>query len=903
MAIQIKISTGLAGLDNIIDSLRPGDNVVWQTDSLDDYRRMAEPFFRQARLENRKMVYVCFGSREPVFEGAPDIITYQIEPGKGFESFASEVHNMAIAEGRKTFYVFDVLSDLLKYWYADSMIGNFFKVTCPLLYELDTIAYFAILRNTHTNSTIAGIRETTQLLLDLYRVKDKTYIHPIKVWQRYSATMFFPHLLNEKDESAACITASSEAAELFSTIHPGESRPDHWKTILNDARIALDNTNAFTQAQLPQTAETVVRTARQIEPAIHDSNISALNEIKDQLMHMIIGSESRIYSLCDKYFTLNDVLSIASRVIGTGLIGGKSVGMLLAGKILEAEGNGRFAPLMEQHDSFYLGTDIFYSYIVENGWWRLRVKQKTKEGYYEYAPDLRENLKHGRFPKDVEEQFIQILGYFGQSPIILRSSSLLEDNFGNAFAGKYDSIFCANQGTPEERFEAFEQAIRNIYASTMNEDALEYRINRGLRDHDEQMAILIQRVSGDHYGEYFFPHIAGVGYSSNLYVWDKSSSKDAGMLRLVFGLGTRAVDRTVGDYARIVRLDDPLQLPPVNYEDRKKYSQHMVDLLSLRENTLTCRDLEDVMALDIKTDKSLFANPDHETAARLQEPGGSFRGFVPYILDFKKLLGSTQFPSFMRDMLALLSSVYEYPVDIEFTANFTKDSAFKINLLQCRPLQTKGLGKAIRLPEQNDDAEFFFISKGNFMGGNIRLPIDYVVYVDTEAYTALDESSKYSVARLIGLINKELGSNSTDGSCSISSGNKKDNILLAGPGRWGTTTPALGIPVHFAEISKMSVICEIASKEKGFTPELSYGSHFFQDIVEFGIFYAAIFDGDAGVKFNPRFVTDEPNILGDLICFGGDPVLRNTIHVVKTDKLELFSDIITQTVICQSVDK
>jgi phosphoenolpyruvate synthase/pyruvate phosphate dikinase len=158
--------------------------------------------------------------------------------------------------------------------------------------------------------------------------------------------------------------------------------------------------------------------------------------------------------------------------VGTGLIGGKSVGMLTARKILARDGKDRFAPYLEPHDSFYLGADVFYTYIVQNGWWNLRTEQKSPEGYYKYAPELKEKLLHGKFPKDIKEQFVQMLEYFGQSPIIVRSSSLLEDNFGNAFAGKYESVFCANQGTPEERYDAFEQAVRIVYASTMNEYAL-----------------------------------------------------------------------------------------------------------------------------------------------------------------------------------------------------------------------------------------------------------------------------------------------------------------------------------------------------------------------------------------------------------------------------------------------
>jgi hypothetical protein len=114
------------------------------------------------------------------------------------------------------------------------MLGNFFKATCPYLYELDTVAYFAIKRNHHTYSTIAGIRETTQLLLDLYQINNKTYIHPLKVWQRYSPTMFFPHFI--QDQEAVCITSSSDASELFNSINRSEMRLDYWNTIFNNAK-------------------------------------------------------------------------------------------------------------------------------------------------------------------------------------------------------------------------------------------------------------------------------------------------------------------------------------------------------------------------------------------------------------------------------------------------------------------------------------------------------------------------------------------------------------------------------------------------------------------------------------------------------------------------------------------
>jgi len=848
MEIRDKVSTGLTGFDQMIDKLRIGDNVVWQVDSISDYKEMVIPYVNQAKLDKRNIVYVRFGLHEPILSD-PDVKIYNVDAKNGFESFATAVHNLIENEGRKTFYVFDCLTDLLEYWYSDLMLGNFFKVTCPFLYELDTIAYFAIKRNVHTYSTIAGIRDTTQLLLDLYKVNGKCYIHPLKVWKRYSSTMFFPHRI--EGQEAICITGSSESTELFSSINRRGEIIDNWDVVLNKAADLLS--------------------------APYEEQEKA----KRLLMSMIIGTETRMFDLCDKYFTLKDILRIASREIGTGFIGGKSVGMLIARKILKTEYGEQIEPYMEPHDSYYLGSDIFYTYIVQNGCWELRIKQKTKEGYFKYAKELQEKILNGRFPENIQEKFIELLEYFGQSPIIVRSSSLLEDNFGNAFAGKYESVFCVNQGTPEERYAAFAQAVRTVYASTMNEDALAYRLNRGLADKDEQMAILVQRVSGDNYNKDYYPHIAGVGNSSNLYVWDENIDMNAGMLRMVFGLGTRAVDRTVGDYAKIVSLDNPLRIPPINYKDQKKFSQHYVDVLSLEQNKLITKSIDELISNDIKADKELFATIDQQALARMRELGLD-SSQAPYILDFKKLLGKTKFPTLMRDILATLSKVYNYPVDIEFTANFKSDNSFKINLLQCRPLQTRGLGKPVKVPELTDKKDCFIYTKGPFIGGNVRLPVDFAVFIDAKAYLALNESGKYSVARQVGLINTAL---------------KGKNAMLIGPGRWGTTTPSLGVPVHFSELCNMSVICEVASSETGFMPELSYGSHFFQDLVETGIFYVAVFDGHNDVIYNPEYILKKENILETLLPQSSQ--YKDIIRIVKTDGMEIFSDIVTQTLLCR----
>jgi len=843
MSLDRRVSTGMPGLDQAIDLLRLGDNVVWQVQSIDDYLKVLRPYIKQAKQDGRRLVYFRFGNHAPLMADSEPSITYNFDTSEGFELFALKVHDIIAKEGLKAFYVFDSLSDLLESWCSDMMVGNFFRITCPFLFVLDTIAYFALIRGAHTHDTIARIRETTQLLLDVYNVDDKFYIHPLKVWERYSPTMFFPHLID--GDKAISITSSADAATLFSRVSRGGQPRDHWHITFDHARSFL----------------------------ARDEN--SQEEMKKLLAGWIIGKELRITSLVMKYFTLRDILDIAEREIGTGFIGGKSVGMLLARKILEKDAGDVIRNHWEPHDSYYLGSDIFYTFIVHNGLWDLRIKQKTTEGYFTVAKELQEKMLQGKFPVNIMEQFIQMLEHYGQAPIIVRSSSLREDNFGNAFAGKYESVFCANQGTPEERYAAFENAVRTVYASTMNDDALAYRQRRGLTNQDEQMAILVQRVSGNHYGDLFFPHIAGVGNSTNLYVWDKSMNPEAGMLRVVFGLGTRAVDRVSGDYAKIVPLDCPNKGPPVSYGDEKKFSQHKADVLDLSNNKLTEASLEKLADGDLKTDKEIFFTTDTEAINRMRELRINSAS-TPRIPDFKKLLNETGFPDFVRSALSTLRTAYNYPVDIEFTANFTPDGEFRFNLLQCRPLQTKGIGRVMEAPQPKNE-HIFFSSTGDFMGGNVRLHFDYVVFVKATEYLELGDQDKYQAARTIGFINQKL---------------KDKTVLLMGPGRWGTTTPSLGVPVNFSELCNMAALCEVSYLKAGIVPELSFGSHFFQDIVESDIFYAAVFDGEPGIVFCPDQILSKNNLFAEILP--EEKKWESVIHIAQTPDLILHSDITNQ---------
>lgn len=803
------VSTGIPGLDAVLDYLRWGDNVVWQVESIQDYQHFVIPLVNQALSEKRKIVYIRFAHHSPVVDESI-VKTYRLNPQAGFEAFLSRVYEIATQEGAHTILVFDSLSDLLYAWATDLMIGNFFRIICPYLYRLRATAYFAIIRDRNSHHTMMRIRNTTQLLLNVYRQEDQYYVHPLKVSERYSPTLFLPHLMVNNDMIP--ITNSYEIANLFARFqYSGDAgrKLDYW--------------------------DRVILKAQELQDRIYSGEAVAADKIDEtvaMLCQMMIGRETRIADLAHQYFSLRDLLYIRSRLIGTGMIGGKAVGMLLARNILRHSSDRDWNLVLEPHDSFFVGSDVYYTYLIENDCWNLILEQRKPENYLSLAAELRQRILDGVLPETIREHFTEVMDYFGQSPIIVRSSSLLEDDFGHAFAGKYESLFCVNQGNPQERCRHLEHAIKSVYASTMNKDALTYRRQKGMDQCHEQMPLLIQRVSGSYQGRYFFPAMAGVALSHNLYVWRKGMDQNAGMMRLVAGLGTRAVARSGSDYTRMVALDQPLLRPESAWNDVRSFSQHQIDLLDTVENQLVTVTTNTLGALHPEPEFwRLVAEEDHEL--EYNRPGPK-----RWVLTFSRVLGNTSFPQTIREMLNTLERAYNHPVDIEFTVNLSHDT-LKINLLQCRPLSTWDEHQSHLQTPPIIPGNVVFASQGNCMGGNTSHLIQRVIMIDSEAYAQLHEADKHLVARWVGRLNRDCQSHSL-------------TAMLMGPGRWGSSIPSLGVPVSFAEICNFTVLVEIAGQ--GYLPEVSFGTHFFQDLVENRISYVALYPGQDGAFFDPKML-------------------------------------------------
>ena len=639
-----KIKSGLPGMDELLNYIRMGDNVVWSVADLEDFKFFAIPFAEQAIRDGRNLIYMRFADHEPLLTPRPGLKICEFDPDKGFEAFTVDIHDRITEEGKDAFYVFDSLSSLQSVWYTDLMMGNFFRVTCPYLFQLDTVAYFPLLRGRHSFEAVARIRDTTQLLLDVYR-GGRIYLHPLKVWNRYSTKMFLPH---------SCSLQQGEEYR-FETVDGGVAMSRYYQLVEEEEEKNQDQNydshdRFFSLAKL-------------------DYQRGIFNgETERQIIESTLTKDRRLQEMIRKYFRPRDYFQLRDRMVGSGSLGGKACGMLLARKIIHTE-LPEYRKYFEPHDSFYIGSDVFYTYIVSNNCWETRIGQRTEEGYFTKAEALKDALLSGTFPPDIRE--------------------------------------------------------KNELTETEIDSMLE-----------------------------------------NLPLWYKKA----------------VMERDYEAEAALKRMNRPRQV---------------------------------------------------------------------WFTTCQGLLENREFTELMQKMLKTLGRVYSNPVDIEYTVNLDEQGAFVVNLLQCRPLYTGGRGTVTEIPELSEK-NIFFRLKDSAMGNSVKEKIDVVVQIDARAYYEYPYALKPQAAEAVGAINTYYKG-------------KKKHILLMTPGRVGTSSPELGVPVSFAQISGFCGICEVSDNRAGYMPELSYGSHMFQDLVEAGIFYCALWGDERTVKYNEAFFGDLENLF-PVIC-------------------------------------
>lgn len=577
------------------------------------------------------------------------------------------------------------------------------------------------------------------------------------------------------------------------------------------------------------------------------------------LIRTMISDQLKYIKIARQWFTVEDLREISRRKIGGGKIGGKAAGMLLAMRILKETAPPEIRDRFRLPNSFYLGSDVYYNFMSLNdlGGWNGQ-KYKTEEQMREDFPLLCEEFYKGKFPPEVIENLERVLTEAESRPLIVRSSSLLEDNFGTSFAGKYESIFLPNQGSHADRLSALTQAISKIYASVMNPDALIYRHTKELADYDERIGILIQIVEGEQVGKYYFPHAAGVAFSRNLFRWSPQIKQDEGFLRLVFGLGTRAVDMLADDYPRLVALSHPRLHSSSDVRTIKRYSQQSLDAINLETNQFATVPIHDVLNADYDPLRYIAQVEQEGYLAPIRSRLISTEKLV---ITFDGLLSRTPFSASMRTALKLLETHYGSPVDTEFTVDILNPDTqpdVRITILQCRPQSHIQESNEVQIPADLDTKDIIFSSQTMVPQGAVN-DIAYVLFVPSEGYFSLEsQAERTQLERAIGQLNSAL---------------KGQTFIAVGPGRWGTSTPDLGVHVAYSDIYNSRALVELAGEEVGASPEPSFGTHFFQDLMEANIYPLGVFLDEEGTIFKREFFYSTPNRLSEFISIDNPRVV------------------------------
>jgi len=551
-----------------------------------------------------------------------------------------------------------------------------------------------------------------------------------------------------------------------------------------------------------------------------------LNDFHDLLQQMIYGAESH------------------------GRLGGKSAGLFLASQILKkANDSANLLGKVKIPKTWYITSDILLTFMHYNDLDDV-VEQKYKEinQVRQEYPHIVQMFKRSRFPEDIVKGLSVALDDFGESPLIVRSSSLLEDRWGAAFSGKYKSLFIANQGSKDARLEALMDAIAEVYASTFGPDPIEYRTERNLIDFGEEMGIMIQAVVGRRIGRYYLPSYAGVAFSRNEFRWSPRIKRNDGLLRIVPGIGTRAVDRLSDDYPVLIAPGQPALRVNATVDEVLRYAPRHVDVINLSTNSFETIPVEELLqehGADIAGLDQMVSvlTPDR----MLKAPGIHLDPKVDdLVITFEGLVSRTPFVAMVRSLLQVLEEKLGTPIDIEFASD--GDDFY---LLQCRPQSHGPMMAPAPIPKDIPQDRVVFSATRHVSNGRTS-DITHIVYVDPQKYTLLpDLGDLMAVGRAVSQLNKLL---------------PRRQFILMGPGRWGSRGDIkLGVNVTYSDINNTAALIEIARKTGGYVPDLSFGTHFFQDLVEARIHYLPLYPDDDGTAFNENFLTHSPNLLPQVL--------------------------------------
>jgi CheY-like chemotaxis protein len=512
--------------------------------------------------------------------------------------------------------------------------------------------------------------------------------------------------------------------------------------------------------------------------------------------------------------------------IGKGSLGGKARGLAFVANLLQrlpvVHKKFKDINIFVPH-TLVITTEGFDIFVEEND-----LKELAKSD----APDeeIAKAFRNAKFPQWIAEDLKAYLSRI-KYPLAIRSSSLLEDAQFRAYAGLYRTYMLPNDDPNiDTRLKQLISAIKLVYASTYFQDPKAFSKRVGHRTEEEKMAVIIQQLIGERYGDYFYPTMSGVAQSHNYYPYAKMKPEE-GITTVALGLG-----KTVMEGEKALRFSPkyPQLLPQRStVEDILENSQQLFYALKMgsehaepgihEDANLAKRDISDA---DEEAPVKLLASTYIPDEHRIRD-SAHMEGYR--ILTFAQVLKYGQFPlaEVLSEVLALGQEGMGCPVELEFSMNMPQDSERKpeFAFLQLRPMTARA--ELLQVEISDDEISRAFCFSSHALGNTETNDIADIIYVKPDDF---DPARTQQIAREIGELNSRLMSESR-------------KYLLIGPGRWGSADRWLGIPVSWAEICGVGAMVEMASSQLRADP--SQGSHFFHNITTLGITYATVSEEDA----------------------------------------------------------
>jgi len=539
--------------------------------------------------------------------------------------------------------------------------------------------------------------------------------------------------------------------------------------------------------------------------------------------------------------------------IGQGSLGGKARSLAFMSALLQQNPKiyEKYSEInIEIPKTLVISTDGFESFITRNNLKDFATQSWTDE---EIAAVFLQADMPEWLVKELEAYLSQV-----KYPLSVRSSSLLEDAQFHPYAGVYETYMIPNNHSElSKRLEHLITAIKLVYASTYYEDAKTFARSTSTQPQEESMGVIIQQLTGEEYGDYFYPAISGVAQSHNFYPISKMKPEE-GIAHIALGLG-----KIVVEGGRTVRFSSkyPSMMPQFSMVDdilanaqrffyALKVRDYPDELIFGKHSNLEKREVDDAEAeYPIKILASTYVPEEHRIRDTGYMPG-------PKILTFAQILKYDLFPlpDLLSDMLELGQKGMGCPVEIEFSVNLSADKKNKSDFffLQMRPMVAGEERFEVQISKREIE-KAFCLSKQALGNGKNEEMAD-IVYVKPDSFQL---QATMQMAEEIDKLNAGLLK-------------AKRPYLLVGPGRWGSADRWLGIPVQWRNISGVGAMIELRNEKLKADP--SQGSHFFQNITSLGIHYITVTEGSSDYF--------------DWEWLGSQPVIQETTYLrhVRLDK-------------------